>query len=154
MTVRCARTETNATLTPASARCCPALVGRPGAAASAVLGSPVAAPGTPSARPLQKGHIWFTARIPLGVDIWYSRSLLDLKGNLNSNPRFNGNPVPAEGIVVSARGAAWGPRRGRGQQQGREGQQDPSGSRLASGQLAGLLPYIPELSKNILLPHI
>lgn len=132
----------------------PSSAGRPGAAASAVLGPPVAAPGAPSAPPLQKGQVWFTVRIPWGVDIWDSRSLPDLNGNLNSDPRFNGSPVPAEGTVVSARGAAWGPRRDQGRQQGREGRQDPSGSRLSSGQLAGFLTDIPEISKNILLPPI
>lgn len=49
-----------------------------------------AAPGIPSAQPLQKGHRCFLVRIPLQVNTWGPRSLLDSKGNRNSYPQFGG----------------------------------------------------------------
>lgn len=51
-------------------------------------------------------------------------------------------------------GTAERPRAVAGAREGQQDRQDLSGSCLASGQLAGFLPFIQELSKNIPLPHI
>lgn len=87
--------------------------GQPGAPASAFLQAVLvrafirAAPGTPSAQPLQKGGLCFMVRIPLRINTRGSTSLLDSKGNLNSHPRFNGIVVWQREWSCQPKGAAW-----------------------------------------------
>lgn len=143
---------------------CLSHIGLPGAAASTFLESilarvyVMAAPGTPSAQPLQKGHLCFLVRIPLGMNTWVSRSLLRFKGNFNTYPQVKWkNPGLAKRMVMSAEG---GSLEGRPQRSGGKRWGWVRVSRnlvwlphLSSVQ-SGFLRSIPEFSKNILLPLI